>query len=113
MQERNLGGLTVSALGFGTMSFAGTYGAPGDDEASIRVIRGTHEHGVTLFDSAEAYGPFTNEVLVGKAMAPIRDDGVIATKFGWNIDPDSGERKPVSTAAPIMSAAQSTACSSG
>jgi len=94
MQTRKIGELTVSALGFGTMSFAGTYGAPGDDDASIRVIRGAHERGVTLFDTAEAYGPFTNEELVGKALAPIRDEVVIATKFGWNIDSDTGERKP-------------------
>ncbi len=94
MHTRNLGGLTVSALGFGTMSFAGTYGTANNDEASIRVIRGAHEQGVTLFDTAEAYGPFTNEVLVGNALAPIRGEVVIATKFGWNIDSDTGERKP-------------------
>jgi aryl-alcohol dehydrogenase-like predicted oxidoreductase len=94
MQTRNLGGLTVSALGFGTMSFAGTYGEASDKAESVRVIRGAHEQGVTLFDTAEAYGPFTNEVLVGEALAPIREQVVIATKFGWNIDNETGERKP-------------------
>ncbi|RUN78306.1 aldo/keto reductase [Sphingomonas sp. TF3] len=94
MQFRTLGGLSVSALGFGTMSFAGTYGAAADTAESIRVIRGAHEQGVTLFDTAEAYGPFTNEVLVGEALAPIRDQVIVASKFGFNIDPESGERKP-------------------
>jgi len=94
MQTRNLGGLTVSALGFGTMSFASTYGESPDKAEAIRVIRGAYEQGVTLFDTAEAYGPFTNEVLVGEALAPIRDNVIIASKFGFNIDPATGERKP-------------------
>jgi len=94
MQTRNLGDLTVSKLGFGMMSFAGTYGEASDKADAIRVIRGAHEQGVTLFDTAEAYGPFTNETLVGEALAPIRDRVVIATKFGWNIDSETGERKP-------------------
>jgi len=94
METRILGNLTVSALGFGTMSFASTYGESPDEAEAIRVIRGAHQQGVTLFDTAEAYGPFTNEVLVGKALAPVRTEVVIATKFGWNIDPDTGERKP-------------------
>jgi aryl-alcohol dehydrogenase-like predicted oxidoreductase len=94
MQTRILGDLTVSKIGLGTMSFAGTYGEASDNAEAIRVIRGAHEQGVTLFDTAEAYGPFTNEVLVGEALAPIRDQVVIATKFGWNIDSETGERKP-------------------
>ncbi|UAK23740.1 aldo/keto reductase [Sphingomonas nostoxanthinifaciens] len=94
MQMRTLGGLTVSELGFGTMSFAGVYGAAADKAESIRVIRGAHEQGVTLFDTAEAYGPFTNEVLVGEALAPIRDEVIVATKFGFNIDNATGERQP-------------------
>jgi aryl-alcohol dehydrogenase-like predicted oxidoreductase len=94
MQTRNLGDLTVSKLGFGTMSFAGAYGEASDKAEAIGVIRAAHEQGVTLFDTAEAYGPFSNEVLVGEALAPIRDRVVIATKFGWNIDPETGERKP-------------------
>ena len=92
MKHRMLGSLSVSEIGFGTMSFASTYGAsPGRAEA-IRVIRGAHERGVTFFDTAEAYGPWTNEELVGEALRPIRDEVVIATKFGFNIDQRTGER---------------------
>lgn len=94
MNQRNLGALTVSALGFGTMSFASTYGAAPERAEAIRVIRGAHELGVTLFDTAEAYGPWTNEELVGEALRPIREHVVIATKFGFNIDPDTGKRSP-------------------
>src|SRR3954453_1139386 len=75
------------------MSFASTYGLSPDRLEAIRVIRGAHERGVTFFDTAKAYGPFTNEELVGEALAPVRDEVVIATKFGWNIDPDTGERR--------------------
>jgi aryl-alcohol dehydrogenase-like predicted oxidoreductase len=92
MKHRMLGELAVSEVGFGTMSFAAAYGdAPTEGEA-IQVIRGAYERGVTFFDTAEAYGPWTNEILVGKALAPMRDEVVIATKFGWNIDPETGER---------------------
>lgn len=94
MKTRMLGALEVSELGFGTMSFADYYGAAPDRPENIRVIRGAHELGVTLFDTAEAYGPWTNEKLVGEALAPVRDEVVIATKFGWNIDQDTGERRP-------------------
>ena len=94
MRTRKLGDLAVSELGFGTMSFAATYGeAPAKSEA-IQVLRGAHDLGVILFDTAEAYGPWTNEELVGEALAPVRDQIVIATKFGWNIDPKTGERRP-------------------
>ena len=94
MQTRTLGrsGLEVSAIGYGTMSFASYYGpSPGRSEA-IAVIRGAHELGVTFFDTAEAYGPFTNEDLVGEALQPIRDAVVIATKFGFDIDFETGKR---------------------
>lgn len=94
MKRRMLGRLEVSEIGFGTMSFSGTYGQSPDDVEAIRVIRGAHERGVTFFDTAEAYGPWSNEVLVGRALAPIRDKVVIATKFGWNIDPETGARGP-------------------
>jgi aryl-alcohol dehydrogenase-like predicted oxidoreductase len=87
-----LGTLSVSEIGFGTMSFAASYGEAPEEGAAIEVIRGAYERGVTFFDTAEAYGPWTNEVLVGKALAPMRDDVVIATKFGWNIDPETGAR---------------------
>lgn len=94
MKNRKLGPLTVSEIGYGTMSFANYYGASPERSEAIRVIRGAHERGVTHFDTAEAYGPFTNEELVGEALAPVRGEVTIATKFGWNIDPETGERRP-------------------
>src|SRR3954466_9387727 len=94
MKTRKLGSLEVSEIGYGTMSFASFYGKAPDREEAIRVIRGANERGVTFFDTAEAYGPFTNEELVGDALGPVRDRVVIATKFGWNIDPDTSERRP-------------------
>jgi aryl-alcohol dehydrogenase-like predicted oxidoreductase len=94
MKTRKLGTLEVSEIGFGTMSFSSTYGASPDDVEAIRVIRGAHDLGVTHFDTAEAYGPWTNEVLVGRALAPVRDQVTIATKFGWNIDQTTGARGP-------------------
>lgn len=92
MKKRLLGDLEVSEIGFGTMSFASTYGASPDDAEAISVIRGAHDRGVTFFDTAEAYGPFSNEVLVGKALGPIRSEVVIATKFGFDIDFETGQR---------------------
>ncbi|WP_226016460.1 aldo/keto reductase [Novosphingobium sp. FKTRR1] len=92
MKTRFLGSLAVSEIGFGTMSFASTYGAAPEKAEAIRVIRGAHDLGVTLFDTAEAYGPWTNEELVGEALRPIRDKVVIATKFGFDIDPVTGKR---------------------
>jgi aryl-alcohol dehydrogenase-like predicted oxidoreductase len=94
MKTRKLGPLTVSEIGYGTMSFASFYGASPERSEAIRIIRGAHERGVTHFDTAEAYGPLTNEVLVGEALAPVRSTVTIATKFGWNIDPETGERRP-------------------
>jgi len=94
MKSRMLGKLRVSEIGYGTMSFTASYGEAPDEAESIRVIRGAHERGVTFFDTAEVYGPWTNEVLVGKALAPVRDQVVIATKFGWNLDPATGQRGP-------------------
>jgi aryl-alcohol dehydrogenase-like predicted oxidoreductase len=92
MKQRMLGSLAVSEIGFGTMSFASTYGAsPGRAEV-IRVIRGAYDQGVTFFDTAEAYGPWTNEELVGEALHPLRDRVVIATKFGFDIDQRTGMR---------------------
>jgi len=92
MKNRMLGRLTVSEIGFGTMSFASTYGPAPVHAEAIRVIRGAYERGVTFFDTAEVYGPWTNERLVGEALAPVRDQVVIATKFGWNVDPVTGGR---------------------
>jgi aryl-alcohol dehydrogenase-like predicted oxidoreductase len=94
MKTRQIGPIAVSEIGFGTMSFASTYGeAPSHDEA-MAVIRGAYDLGVTFFDTAEAYGPWTNEVLVGEALAPMRDKVVVATKFGFDIDPVTGQRGP-------------------
>src|SRR5580658_9529550 len=86
METRKLGALEVSAIGYGTMSFASTYGSSPARAEAIRIIRGAHERGVTFFDTAEVYGPLTNEELVGEALAPVRDAVVIASKFGFNID---------------------------
>ena len=93
MRMRKLGSLEVSELGFGILSFASTYGQAPEKAESIRVIRGALDLGVTLFDTAEVYGPWTNEALVGEALAPVRDEVVIATKFGFDVDPATGERR--------------------
>ena len=79
-------GLEVSALGLGCMGMSFGYGPPGEEQAMIAVIRAAADAGVTFFDTAEVYGPFTNEILVGKALAPIRNNVVIATKFGFQFD---------------------------
>jgi aryl-alcohol dehydrogenase-like predicted oxidoreductase len=87
MHTRELGqGLTVSAVGLGAMGMSMSYGPnPGDRDDMIGVLRYAVEHGVTFIDTAEVYGPYDNEELVGDAIAPIRDQAVVATKFGWNI----------------------------
>jgi aryl-alcohol dehydrogenase-like predicted oxidoreductase len=77
MRMRKLGALEVSELGFGALSFASTHGQAPAKAESIRVIRGAHDLGVTLFDTAEIYGPWTNEALVGEALAPVRNEVVI------------------------------------
>jgi aryl-alcohol dehydrogenase-like predicted oxidoreductase len=99
MQKRKLGnsGLEVSAIGLGCMGLSHAYGSPVDKGTGIALIRGAVERGVTFFDTAEAYGPFVNEELVGEALAPFRDTVVIATKFGFDIDPKTGERRPGGT----------------
>jgi aryl-alcohol dehydrogenase-like predicted oxidoreductase len=86
MKTRKLGSLEVSQLGAGCMSINANYGPPADRNQGINVIRSTHERGVTFFDTAEVYGPYINEELVGEALAPIRDQVKIATKFGFAID---------------------------
>ena len=95
MQKRKLGNsnLEVSALGLGCMSMSFGYGPPMDKQEAISLIRSAVERGVTFFDTAEVYGPFTNEELVGEALAPFRGQVVIATKFGWNFDPEMGENR--------------------
>src|SRR5579864_3644742 len=94
MEKRTLGkGLEVSVLGLGCMSMSALYGPPADKVEMIKLIRAAHDRGVTFFDTAEAYGPFANESLVGEALQPIRDKVVIATKFGFDIDLETGERR--------------------
>jgi aryl-alcohol dehydrogenase-like predicted oxidoreductase len=96
MKTRVLGksGLEVSAIGLGCMGMTGVYGPGTDKQDMITLIRDAHDRGITLFDTAEAYGPFTNESLVGEALQPIRDQVVIATKFGFDIDLETGARGP-------------------
>ena len=86
--RRRLGSLEVSALGFGCMNVAGMYNRPIDRQEAIRVIRAAYDRGVTFFDTAEVYGPFLSEEIVGEALAPVRDRVVIATKFGFDITPE-------------------------
>jgi aryl-alcohol dehydrogenase-like predicted oxidoreductase len=86
MNQRNLGHLKVSALGLGCMPLSSGYGQPPDRQSAIALIREAVDRGVTLFDTAEAYGPFANEELVGEALAPVRDRVCIATKFGFRIE---------------------------
>src|SRR5690349_1794174 len=88
MQKRKLGKLEVSALGLGCMGMSYGYGPAPDKQEMISLIRAAVERGVTLFDTAEVYGPFKNEELVGEALAPLRDQVVIATKFGFKIAPN-------------------------
>ena len=90
METRTLGtgSLAVSAIAYGCMGLEGVYGPGAGRQEGITIIRAAVERGVTLFDTAEAYGPFTNEELVGEALAPVRDRVVIATKFGFGINPD-------------------------
>jgi aryl-alcohol dehydrogenase-like predicted oxidoreductase len=92
MKNRKLGSLEVSALGLGCMSMSSGYGPPANKGEMIQLIRTAYERGVTLFDTAEAYGPFANEGLVGEALELIRDKVTIATKFGFEIDLETGKR---------------------
>jgi aryl-alcohol dehydrogenase-like predicted oxidoreductase len=95
MQERRLGhgGLQVSAIGLGCMGLSHALGRPVGKQEGIALIRAAVERGVTLFDTAEVYGPYTNEELVGEALAPVRDRVAIATKFGFDIDPKTGKQR--------------------
>src|ERR1700735_2978108 len=92
MQKRKLGksGLEVSAIGLGCMGLSFPYCQAVDKQQWIALIRAAVDRGVTFFDTAESYGPFTNEELVGEALAPFRDKVVIATKFGWETNPADG-----------------------
>ena len=99
MQTRELGGsgLKVSAIGLGCMGISQSYGAPLPKEEGVKLIRDAVELGVTFFDTAEVYGPFTNEEVVGEALRPVRDGVVIATKFGFDIDPQTRENRGVTS----------------
>lgn len=110
MQKRKIGNLEVSSLGLGCMSMSALYGPAADKAEMIKLIRFAHEKGVTLFDTAESYGPFTNEELVGEALAPIRDKVVIATKFGFDIDLATGERRGGTNSRPDHIKAVADAC---
>ena len=99
MKTRKLGtgGLEVSALGLGCMGMSTNYGPVENRQEMIALMRAAVDRGVTFFDTAEVYGPFTNEELVGEALAPIREKVVIATKFGFDIDPETAERRGLSS----------------
>jgi aryl-alcohol dehydrogenase-like predicted oxidoreductase len=90
MQNRKLGDLEVSELGAGCMSISANYGPPADKSQGIATIRAAHDNGVTFFDTAEVYGPYTNETLVGEALAPFRDRVAIASKFGFDVAGSGG-----------------------
>jgi len=112
MEKRTLGnsGLEVSALGLGCMSMTSAYGPPADKSEMIKLIHSAHDKGITFFDTAEAYGPFANEELVGEALEPIREQVVIATKFGFDIDPETGKRGPGTNSRPDHIKAAAEAC---
>ena len=94
MENRTLGNdLSVSALGYGCMGLSFGYGTATDTAEAVGVIRHAVDLGVTFFDTAEVYGPFTNERVVGEALAPVRDRVVIASKFGFDVDPGTGESR--------------------
>lgn len=90
MKTRKLGQMEVSELGAGCMSISANYGPPADKAQAIATIRAAHEKGVTFFDTAEVYGPYTNETLVGEALEPVRNEVRIATKFGFDIEGSGG-----------------------
>ena len=112
MEKRTLGtsGLEVSALGLGCMSMTSAYGPAADKGEMIQLMRSAHDKGITFFDTAEAYGPFANEELVGEALEPIREQVVIATKFGFDIDPETGKRGPGTNSRPDHIKAAAAAC---
>src|SRR6266513_2020441 len=95
MQKRKLGksNLEVSALGLGCMGMSFSYPPFPDKQEMISLIRAAVDRGVTFFDTAEVYGPFTNEELVGEALAPVREQVAIATKFGFDLDPNTGRQR--------------------
>jgi aryl-alcohol dehydrogenase-like predicted oxidoreductase len=115
MHTRTLGNdnLEVSALGLGCMGMTWAYGPAAERQEMIALIRAAVDLGVTMFDTAEAYGPFTNEELLGEALAPVRDQVVIATKFGFDLTGTAGPAVGGSTADPTTSERSSTHPSAG
>ena len=99
MHTRELGrsGLKVSAIGLGCMGISQSYGTPLSKDEGIKLIRNAVDLGVTFFDTAEVYGPFDNEEVVGEALRPVRDRVVIATKFGFDIDPETRENRDITS----------------
>ncbi len=95
MKKRTLGNsnLEVSSIGLGCMGMSFFYDPPKDRNEMIGVLRGAVDRGITFFDTAEVYGPYLNEDLVGEALEPVRDQVIIATKFGWDLDPTADLRK--------------------
>jgi aryl-alcohol dehydrogenase-like predicted oxidoreductase len=110
MKKRKIGNLGVSALGLGCMSMSALYGPPADKQEMIKLIRAAFDRGVILFDTAESYGPFVNEELVGEALEPIRDKVIISTKFGFDIDLKTGERRGGTDSRPEHIRAVADAC---
>ncbi|RZT29057.1 aldo/keto reductase [Cupriavidus agavae] len=112
MKIRKLGssGLEVSALGLGCMGMTAIYGPAPDKNEMVKLIHAAYDRGITLFDTAEVYGPFANEELLGEALAPIRDEVVIATKFGFDIDPKTGARGVGTNSRPEHIKAAAEAC---
>jgi aryl-alcohol dehydrogenase-like predicted oxidoreductase len=112
MQKRKLGNsnLEVSAIGLGCMSMSALYGPAADKQEMIKLIRTAFDRGVTLFDTAESYGPFVNEELVGEALQPLRNEVAIATKFGFDIDLETGERRAGLNSGPEHIKAVAEAC---
>jgi aryl-alcohol dehydrogenase-like predicted oxidoreductase len=111
MQKRALGqNLKVSAIGLGCMSMTSAYGPAADKTEMIKLMRTAHDHGLTHFDTAEAYGPFVNEELVGEALQPIRNSVVIATKFGFDINLETGARTGGTNSKPEHIKAVAGAC---
>ena len=92
MKTRKLGNLEVTELGFGSMNIAWAYGGPTPKDEAIKLIRSAYEQGIRFFDTAEVYGPFYSEEVLGEALKPYRNDVVIATKFGFEVDPNTQER---------------------
>jgi Aldo/keto reductase family/TAT (twin-arginine translocation) pathway signal sequence len=110
--RRKLGTLEVSSVGLGCQDFTGTFYATAPNRADVIVLaRTAHERGVTLFDAAEAYGPLEVERILGEALAPVRKEVVYSSKFGWNIDPETGQNLGGLIAALSTSAFPSRACS--